>query len=463
MKQDVGMSTMIAVVMTNVSSGGTVRHALEMTKAWSRQGVRVVFVTAAGRLIQITVFQNGDSVERYNLWDDKEGEGLLSILRAYKVQLLHVEHLLDANPIFLELHRILTVPLVVTLHDYYTVCPFIKLTNEEDEYCGEEGIASCEACLGRRDFYSPTMRARVSDIFEWRKLWEDYLSEASLVVVPSEDMKRRVRSYFPHIHIKMVENPERGDGKPEGRVVGLIGTLGNAKGARKVQEVLTCCAARLLPLRFVLFGTLTDVTLTEEEKNYITILGAYQEEEVYDWIRRNPVDFFWFPGVWPETYSYTLSIAVRMGIPSVSTDLGAIASRIRSHDWGVTYSWQADATEIVRVLDTFDYEKYQNPHFCIRNTSFGAPEDYYGDIWPTEGGSQKVKSLAALETSKVDVFLEIRDTLSKAEFNALWEMATFQQKMCLVKHIDWKWIHHVFREKGCWYMVRKIQEKVFRK
>lgn len=456
------MSTTIAVVMTNVFSGGTVRHALEMTKAWSRQSVRVVFVTTVGRLTQITVFQNGDSVEWYNLWDDKEGKELLSVLRAYQVQLLHVEHLLDADPIFLELHRMLAVPLVVTLHDYYTMCPFIKLTNEEDEYCGEEGIASCEACLKRRDFYSPTTRARVSDISGWRKLWEDYLSEASLVVVPSEDMKRRVQSYFPHIHIQMVENPELGDGKQKGRVVGLIGTLGNAKGARKIQEVLAYCAAQSIPIHFVLFGTLADVTLTEEQKKYITILGAYREEEIYDWIRWHPVDFFWFPGVWPETYSYTLSIPVRMGIPSVSTDLGAIASRILSHDWGVTYPWKADATEIVRKLEVFDYEKYQNPHFRIRNTSFGAPKDYYGDIWPIDG-SQKGRSLVAPEIPEVDVFPQICDKLSKAEFNALWEMATIRQKICLMKYIDWEWLRHVFREKGCWYIVRKIHEKVFKK
>ena len=448
----------MAILMTNVSGGGTVRHALEMAKAWSRQGVRVVFVTTAGRLIEISIFQDGAVVKRHHLWDDANGEALLSILRAYDVQLLHVEHLLDAEPSFLTLHRRLAVPLVVTLHDYYTMCPFIKLTDEEDVYCGEAGIPACEACLLRRYFYSPTTRARVTDISRWRKLWEAYLSEASLVVVPSEDMKQRVLSYFPRIHLRMVENPELWSDKHEVRTVGLIGGLGRAKGAQKIQEVLAHVAAHGMPMHFVLFGTLSDVTLTDEEKKYITILGAYREEEVYDWIRRHPVDFFWFPGVWPETYSYTLSIPVRLGIPSVSTDLGAIASRIRSHGWGETYPWKAEAEEITSRLEAFAYEKYKNPHFSIENTSFDAPADYYGGIWPAE----KKASLAMPDIPAVDVYKEIHDTLSRAEFNALWKMATARQKIHLMKYIDRDWIREVFHEKGCTYIIKKIFEKVFK-
>lgn len=55
--------------------------------------------------------------------------------------------------------------------------------------------------------------------------------------------------------------------------------------------------------------------LNEDENKYITILGPYDEETIYSQIPGHLIDFFWFPGICPETYSYTLTIPVRLGIP----------------------------------------------------------------------------------------------------------------------------------------------------
>ena len=38
------------------------------------------------------------------------------------------------------------------------------------------------------------------------------------------------------------------------------------------------------------------------------------------------------PSVWPETYSYTLSIALQAGLPVAAFDIGAIARRIRAFE-----------------------------------------------------------------------------------------------------------------------------------
>ena len=45
-------------------------------------------------------------------------------------------------------------------------------------------------------------------------------------------------------------------------------------------------------------------------------------------------DFAWFPAVWPETYSYTLSTANIAGLYPVAFNFGTIAERIREADWG---------------------------------------------------------------------------------------------------------------------------------
>ena len=54
-----------------------------------------------------------------------------------------------------------------------------------------------------------------------------------------------------------------------------------------------------------------------------------------------------FPAVWPETYSYTLTAALRSGLPIVAFDLGAIAERLRAHQVGTVLplelAWSPEA------------------------------------------------------------------------------------------------------------------------
>jgi hypothetical protein len=40
----------------------------------------------------------------------------------------------------------------------------------------------------------------------------------------------------------------------------------------------------------------------------------------------------WIPSIWPETYCYVLSAALRSGTQVAVFDLGAQAERVRAHD-----------------------------------------------------------------------------------------------------------------------------------
>ena len=121
---------------------------------------------------------------------------------------MHVQHLLNANIEFFNLHKELNIPLIITLHDYYCICPFIKLIDIHDSYCGEKGITACNFCLKERIFYSYTLNENIKSIIEWRNFWHNYLKEAYSVIVPSFDMKNRINKYFPNLKISVFENPE---------------------------------------------------------------------------------------------------------------------------------------------------------------------------------------------------------------------------------------------------------------
>lgn len=450
------MKTVIAIIMTNVHGGGTPRHAYEMAAEWSRQGVQVLFVYANDRLIKVFFYEDGNAYETIRFFD-YDGKRLVQLLKEYHVELIHVEHLLDAESYMLSIHKELQVPLVVTLHDYYFVCPFIKLTNENDIYCEEKGDKSCNECLARRGFYSATLEKQVKDIKEWRENWLSFLQEASLIIVPSKDMEQRIKKYFPLSSIQMRENPELISAESSDIHVGLIGGLSKAKGAEVIKEVLSMASQKKSPVHFTLFGTLSDVQLTTDEKRYITILGPYKEQEVYSMISSHQINYFWFPGVWPETYSYTLSIPIRLRIPCLSSDIGAIASRIQSHRWGETYPWNAQADKILDKLLDFNYQKFYNPDFVIENTSFGSFESFYAGV-----PFKEVNEVSQTSLSFPSPYTELPEILYREEFNELWKGAGLAEKRKLLGHVDKNWLKTVWRKKGAAYFLKKIRDKALK-
>lgn len=450
------MKTVIAIIMTNVHGGGTPRHAYEMAAEWSRQGVQVLFVYANDRLVKVFFYEDGNAYETIRFFD-YDGKRLVLLLKEYHVELIHVEHLLDAESYMLSIHKELQVPLVVTLHDYYFVCPFIQLTNENDIYCEEKGDKSCNECLARRGFYSATLEKQVKDIKEWRENWLSFLQEASLIIVPSKDMEQRIRKYFPLSSIQMRENPELISAESSDIHVGLIGGLSKAKGAEVIKEVLSMASQKKSPIHFTLFGTLSDVQLTTDEKRYITILGPYKEQEVYSMISSHQINYFWFPGVLPETYSYTLSIPIRLRIPCLSSDIGAIASRIQSHRWGETYPWNAQADKILDKLLDFNYQKFYNPDFVIENTSFGSFESFYAGV-----PFKEVNEVSQTSLSFPSPYTELPEILYREEFNELWKGAGLAEKRKLLGHVDKNWLKTVWRKKGAAYFLKKIRDKALK-
>lgn len=448
----------IAVLITNVVGGGTVRHARELVLAWSIQGCRVIYIEVTGSVISISCLENGKKIQSYLFIGDEDSNRLLCLLRAYHVQLLHVEHLLNAPKSFFELHKKLNVPLVVVMHDYYMICPFIRLTDSYECYCGEKGIWACQICLQEREFISSTFDDQITDIRVWRQWWEKYLESADLVVVPSVDMEERVRRYYPHLHLRMIENPEIINWQRTKTRIGLIGNLSIAKGGRKLKECLAYCIANHVDFHFYLFGTLPEFTLNEEEKEYITIFGPYNEKEIYEQILEKQIDFFWFPGVCPETYSYTLTIPIRLGIPCISTDLGAIASRIISNHWGKVYPWQYKAEKIIHELACFPYAEYKNRNFVIHNTSFGDIEAYYSGIKV----DRKDIEITPESFPVSDQISHLDGTYARAEFRALWQLAKGNEKIYLLLHVDLRWVKSVLSKKGIIYFYEVIREKYFK-
>ncbi len=247
---------------------------------------------------------------------------------------VHVHHIMDfgSRPAsgVLNLLRHLQRPWRVVVHDYFGICPRINLIDAKGVYCGEPDSPACQACLQA----NPT-EFGVPDIGAWRADYHELLAGAKAVVVPDEDVARRLKGYFPDIgfqirpHDNVMPTPLLKRPRPGSRIlrVGVLGAISAIKGFEKLLDCATDARLRGLPVEFIVIGyTENDGKAAQAG---ITVTGPYDNAAVLETIDALDIDVIFLPSVWPETYSYTLSLALRAARPIVVFDVGAAARRIR--------------------------------------------------------------------------------------------------------------------------------------
>lgn len=229
----------------------------------------------------------------------------------------------------------------VMLHDYVAVCPQINFINDSGKYCGEEGTAQCHRCLSLMKDQPRAIHPDIADparlnIVAWRKMYGRLLDHADRVSAPSADTKERVRRYFTDLDIDVVPHTEDLSSIPNLAIsplpgqnvrVGVIGAIGPHKGSRVLLECARDALRRNLPIEFVVVGY-TDID-RELEQAQVTITGRYEEAQIADMLAAQRMHVAFLPSVWPETFCYTLSIALASDIPTCVFDLGAQAERLK--------------------------------------------------------------------------------------------------------------------------------------
>ena len=270
---------------------------------------------------------------------------LINFFNMLKVFYIHLHHVIGLNQQILQLPKDLGVSYDVTVHDYYPICPQINLISENGGYCGEPDTSGCNACLAER----PGLWGM--DILSWRAFFRDILVNAARVIVPSMDTLERVKNYIsdanyvylPHPEPLFFTLPEAGSlVKTELKIL-VLGVLSEAKGLRLLEACAMDAKARGLPLYFRVIGyPLNEVK--KEPEIPLSFYGHYNDSELPALIVREMADIIFFPALWPETYSYTLSYAMRSGLSIAAPRLGAFQERLVGYPSAYLLEWDSTAT-----------------------------------------------------------------------------------------------------------------------
>ncbi len=279
---------------------------------------------------------------------------LLDFARQRRVTRLVVNHLID-RPLEMmawvrDLGSRLGVPYDVVLHDYFMLCPRIDLITGAGAFCDVAPPESCVRCVAD---YGAEMGE--FDPLYWRHDHLAFLEGAERIVAPSEDLAARMgRSLAKPIAIW---EPERNsDFPPEQtprvlateplRIV-TLGSLNVSKGLRVVQALADAAGQTGAPLLLSVLGP-----ASEPLPQSVTVSGTFLSDDLGRLLVETAPHAVLLPAIWPETWSFVLTAALKQGLPVIAFDIGAPAARLRRLGRGhvLPRGMSTDANQLLATL-----------------------------------------------------------------------------------------------------------------
>lgn len=324
-----------------------------------------------------TVDQNGLLVNRYlraeersRRWTeeyDPEAEGLTRrLLALVHPDVVHIHHWLRLTNNLVAICADVGIPVVVTLHDVWTTCPRIHRIRWDGAFCPDPpATAPCLTCAERGPWQGD--QEITGALALRRETMEGELAMATTIIAPSEahraflitllDLPEDRLTVLPHGSLPTVaarQGRRKGVEFPNRALqIGHWGYLLYLKGTHLILEAVHKLHDPTA-VEIHLIGTTAaqdyEQRLQELARGIkVRFHGAYRpaDLEAFD------LDIAVFASIASESYSFGLDEALRLGLPVLVSDRGALPERIGAA--GLTFG-AGDADDLARrlqeILDT---------------------------------------------------------------------------------------------------------------
>ena len=333
----VGSTRPRLLLVSHAWGGGVEKHVKDVARLLAHDREVLLLQPEGEDNVALKWLREG---EEFQAWFDRATQWpqCVELLRALGIARVHFHHFHGWPQDISRLPEQLGVPYDVTLHDHAAMCAQYHLADENGNYCGEPDERGCNTCIAGR----PAQWSL--DIGEWRAFFHGVLDRADRVIAPSNDLATRVRKHFPDVDIAVWPHPDVQPDEPVVHKVLILGGLSLIKGLRLFERCVHDAVDRGLPLYFRVIGHLEQPVRAPE--NAFSISGSYPDAELARIVSLERPDAFLFLSQVPESFSYTLSAAMKTGLPIVATKLGAFKERLATYPSSRLVSPDAQAAAV---------------------------------------------------------------------------------------------------------------------
>jgi glycosyltransferase involved in cell wall biosynthesis len=129
--------------------------------------------------------------------------------------------------------------------------------------------------------------------------------------------------------------------------IGLLGTLSHLKGSEVVNSLSQYIGVRNLKIPLTLVGS----SLVMTHKG-IKVYGSYEPNDLPSIISSKKINVILMASIVPETFSYTISETMKMGLPIVAFDIGAQGNRVNQYKLGKVVPFGSSPEVILSALQS---------------------------------------------------------------------------------------------------------------
>lgn len=318
--------------------GGVERHINELIELLDGRAHVLLLEPVAGRRelrLTLPVLSGGSPGLRLAYRWPKDAEVFWQLLNWLSFSRMHIHHVQGFPADFLAQLQNFGLEYDLTLHDHSIFTGHASLVNSR-------GVFDSDWLKQGLD-YLP-----VGDKYLAQNLQRLALS-AGRVIVPSAQLQQAIQHLLPDIAQSVCllhrAHPDaecaeaypqpylRPLAKREPLRVLCLGMLSIEKGAGVLAQVAKQAYATGALIEFILLGG-CHVPLPKAVER----LGSYADTQVQELIRDIDPHLVWLPAQCPETWSYTLSVAFKAGLPVLTSAVGVFPERLQCRP----LSWQCE-------------------------------------------------------------------------------------------------------------------------
>ena len=293
------------LLISHRQGGGVERHVSDLIAMLADIAEPLVLQPDGDGVIHLRWARAG---EDWQCWFERgeEWAHLLSCLEALDVRRVHLHHV-DGLPADLwNLAARLHVPLDITLHDHWPI-------------------------TSKYHLYLEQKTQLTPDELVWRNQARQLLNSADRVFAPSKYLSDAILAVYPEIHITYWPHPDVLEPKANASgpllKVALLGRISDEKGLSVVRRCAEYVRRKGLPVHFRIIGP-PSLPIPTYPGVPLDSTGAYNDADLPELISIERPDVLFFPSQVPESFSYTLTAAIKSGLPIVASNLGALIERL---------------------------------------------------------------------------------------------------------------------------------------
>lgn len=309
-------------------------------------------------------------------------EKYISIFKKERPDLLHAHNLagLSMGPVAYSKKRF-NIPIVMTLHDFWLICPKNTLLTKKGELCERGGESGCDGC----NAYLLTPFSNISMTIR-NKIIRKLSDNIDLFISPSEKLKEIMedKGYgfkIEHIENGLYLNPYlsiKNKEKYNKRFsILMLSYLSYHKGVYILIEAIKKLVDKgYSEIDLILAGAaeneikLRDFIHKTGLKSHISLLGKVSEAEKLQLFERS--DVFVLPSLWYENQPLTIIEAMASNLPVVATDIGGIPEMVQDGRTGYLFE-RGDSIDLAMKIE----DLILNRNRCIGFGSAGRDRAMY--------------------------------------------------------------------------------------